>query len=422
MKILSCLLLCIPLHVLALESSLREYTNVDGRKMSASLIGFDGERVGFVMKNGVTSYYPVEKLSSADRDFLLEHPLYSLPKVDFDLDAPFPSFDEKEDPIFVDRKGGLKFKSSWKNVPVFSGSYAKVSFQDGVNGFIDVNGKTKLRVSGGWSFVGEYTDDLILMTHASTAKFKYIDSRGRDAFDQEYQQAKRMMEGVAWVSEQWKKSSSVRSVTDVKWNLVDKKGKIVFTLSAGAEPVDDFFDSGVCRVRMDRNQPAKVTYINKVGDEVFSELDIGGVPPRFYGGYAVVKGGLLDSKGVYTLKPEAGFSMLSSQVTEGVVLASKGKNFYIIDAKSGESIAMFPFGYKPGKEGAQCGLIRFSDASDPRKFGFVNRAGKVVIEPQYLLASAFVNGFSQIRSADYKTKAVINLHGEVIYTEKPPEE
>ena len=101
------------------------------------------------------------------------------------------------------------------------------------------------------------------------------------------------------------------------------------------------------------------------------------------------------------------------------VIATKGKYYYIIAAKTGKELVQLPFGIRPCDEGCRCGLIRYTNDSILVGMGF-NRFGKVVVEPVLVFAKPMVNGYAGVRMDDYRTNAVINHLGTIIYKEKLP--
>jgi hypothetical protein len=281
-----------------------------------------------------------------------------------------------------------------------------------------VNGRDALRAKGGWTIMGDMSDDLILICNVSSAKYRFVDKKWKNPIDEEFDDAFRMQNGVAWVKKFWPTENG--KPLEARWSLINTAGKHVFTLPKDGYIVDKVFNSGVCRVNLDPGDPNGIKYLNREGQIILKDLKLSGKPTRFVGGFTISNNGVMNLKGEFTLKPEQGYRLIGSEVTEGVVIASKETNYYIIAAATGQVLATFPFKCKPAPEGSQCGLIRFTDASDPKKYGFVNRSGMIVIEPQFVLANPFTNGYAHIRMNDFKTNAVINDHGDVIYKEKTP--
>lgn len=50
----------------------REWTNAEGKTITAAVLSIDGETVKFKLKNGRETNYPVAKLSEEDQEFLKE--------------------------------------------------------------------------------------------------------------------------------------------------------------------------------------------------------------------------------------------------------------------------------------------------------------------------------------------------------------
>ena len=399
----------------AQQPAAREFTNQQGRTLTASVVDFDGDKVGFLLPSGATKYCSIEELSEPDQTFLRNHALYHLPKVILNVDAPYAIQDQNEEIAYIDHHGDKKFNARWKSKTQFVGSYAHVAFSGGSSGFVDTNGKTVFRSKDAWSVRGEMDDDLILMANVSTGKYKFVDRKGRNPLKQEFMQAHRMRHGVAWVSRQWPSSSEEDPYTS--WKLINKEGEEIFALPPLGELVDKIFHGELARVINNKKDKNSITYVHVKGESINLEMTKKNTAPQFFGQYAVFQNGVIDTEGNYTLKPSADYRLLTDRVTEGVVIGVKGKFYSILSAKSGKELAILPFGVKPANEGSQSGLIRVTDSSDPRRYGFLNREGKWVVQPQFILAKPFENGFAHVRLADFKTNAVINTQGKVIYKE-----
>lgn len=71
---------------------LRGWTDDQGRKTKATLLRVDGDEVLLKLENGREALFPIERLSQADQDFVLDHGNGSEPRKhqDLNFDSPWP--------------------------------------------------------------------------------------------------------------------------------------------------------------------------------------------------------------------------------------------------------------------------------------------------------------------------------------------
>ncbi|MEW9122458.1 MAG: WG repeat-containing protein [Thermotaleaceae bacterium] len=155
-------------------------------------------------------------------------------------------------------------------------------------------------------------------------------------------------------------------------------------------------------------------YINNQGQFVIKPQFNSGEDFDSQGLAVIQKGesyGIINTKGDYVLEPVYHYIQATD---EGIIIAVKDENgSYILMNREGGIIGQGKGYIDKYSEG----VALFSESVDweNRRYGYRDREGNVVIEPQYIWGSAFKNGKALVKIEE-KSFAVIDLKGNVIST------
>lgn len=286
-----------------------------------------------------------------------------------------PQFDDAEyffeglAPVKIDNKWGLinqigeiviepKFDSifwSW-----FSEGVIPVSI-DGKMGAIDKTGKFIIEPK--YQFMGKFSEGVVPVRIEKSEyieKWVYIDNRGNKAISKEFFGADSFVNGRAFVK-----------VGFDEWALINKDGKEITKQHFNSFDNYNMFSEGLVAVKVKK----KYGYINANGKFV--------IKPRFEmaenfsEGFAIVYDGCnygyINAKGKYVIKPQFNFA---GNFSDGLASFSPAKkNKIIFKDSDGKSLC---FGIGHGE------------------IGYIDKTGKIVIEPQFGFGFDFSNGIAQV--------------------------
>lgn len=273
-------------------------------------------------------------------------------------------------------------------------------------------------------------------------KCGYIDNTGKFIINPQFSSAYRFSEGLAGV---W---------IENKLGFVDKEGKYVINpqFESGSE---GYFSEGLASVKIGD----KFGFVGKDGKIVINPQFDSAMP--FFEGLAAVqtgsKWGFIDKDGKIAINPQFDLARLFSQ---GLAAVKIGEQFGYIDKTgkiiinpqfnmalpfSDEGIALVALKDKIGfidKEGkyvvnpqfssqpwswesyfsitSDIGMVSFSEGLAPvqvgdKKAGYIDKTGKIVINPQFNLALPFYGGLAQVYT-DSGT-AYIDKEGKYVWRE-----
>ncbi|MBE6608927.1 MAG: WG repeat-containing protein [Ruminococcaceae bacterium] len=250
---------------------------------------------------------------------------------------------------FMNKKGEVKIKAKYDSVTEFSCGLAGVGI-DGKFGYIDIDGEIVIPLK--FDGAASFADDIALVYEGE--EYKFIDTKGNYLFDRSFEYADVFHEGMALFSE------------NEKFGYINTKGEVVIEpqyksasrFSEGLAGVMDE-ESGLCG------------FINKKGKLVIDYL--------------------------YT---EAGV------FEDGCVRVGIEGNICYID-NEGELLLRTKLNADSFSEG----YARY--ANDEKLFGFVNMAGKTVIDCKYAFAGPFSNGLALVYTTEGKV-GYINTKGEYV--------
>ncbi len=211
----------------------------------------------------------------------------------------------------------------------------------------------------------------------------YMDETGKMVVEPQYSDAKSFYEGLAAVK-----------VGD-KWGFIDESGKMVI------EPQFDRygygFNEGLACVGLIKGQlekPEPESFIISEGkiDTIWNNH--------------IIKYGFIDKTGKIVI--DAQFDG-DSRFKEGLASVRIGDKKGFID-KTGKMVfehQNYTFGFS---EGLACVWEKVDESN--RKYGYINKAGEVVIEPQFDLAQDFTEGLACVRIGD--KEGFIDKTGKIV--------
>lgn len=153
----------------------------------------------------------------------------------------------------------------------------------------------------------------------------------------------------------------------------------------------------------------KYSYYNKLGDKKFGDYEEASAfikdraAVKLGDWYLINKEGEKVSKSVYE---DIVINQDLSYIKDGIMIAKKDGKYALYDSK-GKKIGKFEC--DEIDRIAEDSLIAFREGE---KWGFVNKEGKVIIEPQYRDAKSFSNGLAAVNNGEFW--GFINKKGEVV--------
>ena len=266
---------------------------------------------------------------------------------------------------------------------LFSQELSKVR-EDGKFGFINKNAEFVIKPQ--YKKANSFSDGTALVLEGK--KWGYIKPDGSWLIEPQFGKAKDFNSGVAMV------------LKDKKWIYIDKQAKELSY--SDAEKLYPFND-GVAFIREGDN----VGLINTKGEVIVKPIYR--IIKAFRNGYARFatqsdQWGIIDNKGNVIIKPE--YTSIGNYVND-VARAEKGEDVYGIASTNSFSKVDGVTKIWDFKEGAKYAMARKDE-----KIGFIDKNGKWAIEPQFIEAKAFKNGYAGVY--DGNKWGYIDTNGKVV--------
>lgn len=268
----------------------------------------------------------------------------------------------------------------------------------GRGGFIDKSGRIAIPLC--FDAVGDFSEGLARFERDK--KWGYLDKTGTVIIEPKFQWAQEFSEGLARVQ-----LSGSQLGVNGKWGFIDKAGAIVIDgrkdpgfgehNNIGSDSAESAFHNGLALVDVD----GKNGYIDQAGKVV--------IPPQFTNAYPFSEGlaaatksssgnggwGYIDTTGRWVIEPK--FQWASS-FSGGLAPVDQTNHCGYIDVNG--AVVLQPT-VLPGE--TDCATIwgdfveGFSRWKFGNKYGFIDRAGRTVIEPRYELAFGFSEGRAAVK-------------------------
>jgi hypothetical protein len=283
----------------------------------------------------------------------------------------------------------------------------------GRGGFINRRGKVLIPLC--FDTVGDFSQGVARFER--DGNWGYIDTKGAVVIEPKFPWAGEFSEGLAKVQV----SGSSLGI-DGRWGFIDKIGNVVIPppykeemgekSNIGSSGTDGSFHDGLAKVELN----GKTGYIDRTGKLV--------IPAEFAYAYPFAEGlaavtkspsgndgwGYIDRTGNWVVEPK--FEWASS-FRDGVAAVNRRQNCGYIDI-SGTVVLEPPL--SPGENDCATVWGDFSEGLSRwkfgRKYGFIDRTGKVVISPKYDLTFHFAEGLAAVKVGD--KWAYIDRLGEMV--------
>lgn len=265
---------------------------------------------------------------------------------------------------FIDRTGRFRIPPKYVGAKEFSDGVAYVYFWEGdkrMNGIVDPSGKFTLLETNGYEVA--FHDGLARFQNpgGQERKFGYLDKSGRVVIQPQFWDAGDFYEGRAWFE--------VLKEREWLYGFIDKTGQIVVPAQFTQKPGD--FAEGLARVQ---------------------------------GKHAL---GFIDRNGKFVIPEE--FRRLDMSFAEGVVAAVSLKDpprgVYL--DRSGKVVFEIPLWQQRTRRQLEYSVLNwrvdvpFSEGLAPilsfNRIGFVDKAGRVVIEPLFRGTNGFSEGLAGVK-------------------------
>lgn len=321
---------------------------------------------------------------------------------------------------FIDRTGRFRIPPRYNGAGEFSDGVAYAWFWEGEqrrDGIVDVNGKfTKLPEVNDYQFI--FRDGLgrFQTPSGQERKYGYMDKTGRVVIPPQFSDSGHFSEGLAWVS--------VLKDRKCLYGFIDKTGKIVIEPQFVYQPGD--FVDGLAKVIgsyesgfIDRTGKFRIRVEDEHADDFFSEgmlAIIQGEPPR--GVYLKRDGQVAFEIPLWqqrTAYQRSLYSISSLQLTpfhEGLAPVLSFNELGFIDRTGRVVIEPLFRGTSGFSEGLAAVKIIGNDGE--YVWGYIDRAGRFAVAPQFREAQPFAGGLAQVTTADGK-ESLIDGSGKVIW-------
>jgi WG containing repeat len=316
---------------------------------------------------------------------------------------------------YIDRTGKLTISAQFEEAGPFSEGLAAVRV-GGKYGYIDRTGK--LAIEPQFSSAREFVDGLAIVWFEKTQKANFIDHTGKLLTPDGFASVGEFSEGLALVGN----NNGGGKLTDHN-GYIDRTGKLVIPMRFGE--MAGWFHEGRAMVNLKNGKYWKYGYIDTTGKMVIAAKYDGGDDPLLWGnsyfsqGMAAVrqndKWGYINREGKTVIPFRRVYS--ADRFNEGIAVLNYSN---YIDQK-GKIVRPVHEG-KPPEGEPSVGRYAFKNGlaliSARGKWGYMDRAGKVVIKPQYLWAKHFGEGLAVVNDKDSGGEFYIDKTGKPISSKR----
>jgi hypothetical protein len=253
--------------------------------------------------------------------------------------------------------------------------------EDGKWGYIDKTGRVVIKPQ--FDDALRFSEELAKVKVGR--KFGFIDKTGKVAIEAKFDAVWRFCEGLAAVNlgGTWKGYR----IEGGKWGFIDKTGKMVIEPQSQIQL--GIFSEGLAHVRAG----GKVGYIDRTGKIVIKpQFDSAGY---FSEGLAYIKAGekfgFIDKKGNIYITPRFDWAY---RFTEGLASVLVGRKRGYIDKKRKMAIKPGFAEARPFSEGLA--VVGVSNGKGT-KYGFIDKKGNYVIKPRFDGAGSFSEGLAEVK-------------------------
>lgn len=410
-------------------AEVREFKDTKGRSLKAEFLNLQGKKANLRLEDGKVVAVPLEKLSEADQEYIKNHPSSKFPPVELPERPLYAVKDWNEklntqEPYFIDQNGkrsttirrrlkkihGNGFADGGGKYAVVEGPYLGILDTKGVATF-GITTRGPATITGG-------SDQPIFMVQkgaGSALSYTYVNQRGRAIIRQSFRGARPFNSGRAWVNIELEDLPKGRH--NGLWTLIDTQGRLLHAYED--LKVSDFSEE---RAAVAIDQRGRQWAIVDIDNKTIAEGPFGFVGP-FINGAAVVDGGLMGKDGQWIIDQSSDsewyFDRRHAKSEGDAIIAKRRKRvtdksrYVILRRSTGEFIADIPDDLYV-EDGFFDGLAAVRNLKT-RKSGYMDRTGKLIVEPKFEQAERFRNGFAEVSADTLYDKAVINTGGTIIW-------
>ncbi|MCH2062400.1 MAG: WG repeat-containing protein [Roseibacillus sp.] len=413
---------------LCLRAELREFTDVKGRKISAELLGLNGESmVNLRMESGKMVTVALARLSEADQSYIQQHPVSKLTPITLPEKALVAVKDwnarlQRDESYFINVTGQRAFRRAIGKIHhdgFASGLWQYAVIEGPHLGLLDAKGMAMFGVSRvGPTELRADSDAPIFLARYGTgedAYVQYLRKDGKPFINTRFAGGRPFNNERAWVNLEAADRPGGQGQGNGTWTLIDYQGNL---LHAFEDLVVNDFSQGRAGVALDI-RASQWAIIDKDA-EVIAEGPFSRVG-KFINGSAVVDGRLMNRDGEWLMEKKGEWQIErryeNSQSDAIVARRTKripGKpRFGILRRSTGEFIADVPDDYYVDR-GFFNGLAVVRNLKT-QNFGYISRTGDLIIPTNFSRAAPFNGGYAHVSLEQLYERAVINLAGEVIW-------
>ena len=324
---------------------------------------------------------------------------------------------------YIDAAGKIIIPTRYDGAGAFREGLARVTL-NGKTVFIDTSGRTI--ISPQYDIVGDFSEDLAPVNVGEKrdprigliqdpGKWGYIDKSGRLVLPLRFTKADAFSEGLAAVKD------------DKRSGFIDHTGKLVIETSFD---VSWGFHEGFALVKSN----LKMRYIDRLGRILqTSALDDNYYGRDFSEGLAAVKindkWGYIDRQGKLVIEPRfleawnfsEGLAAVETPVDQRLEQPCRAPgdstSSYTVSKKYGYIDKTGKMTIQPRFESAGPFVDGLANVSNCYEAGFINKTGELVISTQYQTAAPFSGGLSAVETGDSRglRKGYIDRSGNVIW-------
>jgi hypothetical protein len=444
-------------------AEMRTWENLDGRKTVAEFVKLDKDMVYLKLGSGREGKVALKQLSIADQDYVAQKTVKPTPvspqlevqpipakktieapktwpnddgmNIPSDVMKPWiyaPGVACKMEDVFWDPSG----KKLWENATfstnglTFFGSYSttKMTYTKGKerHGIVNLEGRfilggdSNLPLPEGTIAIGEPGDNGLIAFSKKVGEAElwgYINLKGEIVIDAKWHYATRFSNGLAAVS--LEKPGYLRDYFGGfyftgKYVYIDEKGNE--EVSGGWQVARPFFDghAAVClprEVPSKSNEPNRWALVKKDG-KLFVPGDFQERMFEFRDGRLVTKTAIYDSDGKIIFTAPEPYTIFDCDDASGVCILSGGAGLpsRLVHRKSGRCYGPL-LDFKiiwPFSEGLACVSV------DGKSYGFIDRTGKIVIQPKFSHPYDYKNGYISVRNKELDKSELWNRQGEKV--------
>lgn len=269
-------------------------------------------------------------------------------------------------------------------------------------GFIDRNGKMVIQPRYDWiPAQNGYIDEMIIV-HEKNKGFGFVGSNANMVIQPQYGETGFFSEGLAYVERGYDRG------------YIDKTGSMILR-----PPYKNLYPFHEGLAAVEENDKRKYGFIDRNGklviDAIYDEVglplagEIEKYDRGFSDGLAAVKvgdkWGFIDKNGKMVIEPQY---KLAFSFSDGLALVVVEENVGGFIDKTGRIVIALRDGYGPRFDFSE-GLAAMGLNG---KYGFIDKTGTVVIQPQYDAVESFHEGLAPVRIGD--KWGVINTSGQLI--------